>query len=266
MKNILKKIFVFTILSFFCISAYTKEKQELLFYIGITMIKPVQKLAQEFEKENNCKIKILQGGSQDLYDSIKMSKIGDIYLPGSVSYRNKNLKEGLLLDGKFVGYNKLSLVVKKGNPKNIKATLDELTNENLRVAIGNDHSGSVGNASRKVLKKKGIYKKVIFNASLLEPDSRTLTNLIIKDQVDLILNWHATTFWKINRDYVQALELDDKFSKKSKLVFNLLSTSKNKDLSRKFMEFAASKKGREVFYEYGFLNDKDLKEFDKVSF
>ncbi len=266
MGSILKKFFGFVILLFFCINSYAQEKQELLFYIGITMIKPVQELAQKFEKENNCKIKILQGGSQDLYDSIKMSKIGDIYLPGSVSYRYKHLKDGLLLEGKFVGYNKLALVVKKGNPKKIKASLDELTNGNLRVAFGDDHSGSVGNVSKKVLLKKGIYKKAILNTSLLEPDSRTLTNLIIKDQVDLILNWYATTFWGENKDYVQALELDDKFSNKSKLVFNLLSSSKNKILSKKFMDFAASSEGREVFYKYGFLNDKDLKEFDKVSF
>ena len=35
------------------------------------MVKPVDELAKNFEKTHNCKIKILQGGSQDLYDSIK---------------------------------------------------------------------------------------------------------------------------------------------------------------------------------------------------
>ncbi len=264
MKNS-RKLFVISLL--FCLSAtsYAKEK-ELLFYIGITMIKPVQELVVRFEKKYNCKIKILQGGSQDLYDSIKMSKIGDVYLPGSVVYRYKNLKDGLLQEGKFVGYNKLALVVKKGNPKNIKASLDELANEKLRVAIGNAHSGSIGNASKKSLIKKGIYKKVILNTSLLAPDSRTLIKLLKEDKVDLLLNWYATTFWKGNKEFVEALEIDDEFSNKSKLVFNILSTSKHKDLSKKFIEFAASKEGREVFYRYGFLSDDDLKNFDKVSF
>ncbi len=263
MKKILGVLFASCLL---VSNIYAKEKKELLFYIGITMIKPVQELVQKFEKENDCKIKILQGGSQDLYDSIKMSKVGDIYLPGSVSYRYKNLKDGLLLEGRFVGYNKLALVVKKGNPKKIKASLSSLTNEDLRVAIGNERSGSIGNASKKVLVKKGIYKEVMLNTSLLAPDSRNLTKLIKQNKVDLVLNWYATTFWDNNRDYVQALELDDSSSNKSKLVFNVLSTSKHKDLSKKFLDFASSARGREVFHRYGFLNDKDLKEFDKVTF
>jgi ABC-type molybdate transport system substrate-binding protein len=96
----LLKSLVATIL-FLSTFVYADTKNELLFYVGITMVKPVNELAKNFEKANNCTIKILQGGSQDLYDSIKSSQVGDLYLPGSVSYRDKFLKDGLLLDGKF---------------------------------------------------------------------------------------------------------------------------------------------------------------------
>lgn len=262
--KLLKKILV--IMMFLNTFLHAGSKNELLFYIGITMVKPVNELAMNFEKENNCKISILQGGSQDLYDSAKSSQIGDLYLPGSVSYRDKYLKDGLLLDGKFVGYNKLSLVVKKGNPKNIKASLDELINENLNVVLGNEESGSVGLASKKLLKKFGLYEKAISNAIYLVPDSRNLMNSIKNSEADLILNWNATTFWDDNKEFADALVLDDEYSQKSKLVFNLLSTSKNKDLSRKFMDYASSKEGREIFKKYGFLDDEDMRNFDKVVF
>ncbi|WP_122893090.1 molybdate ABC transporter substrate-binding protein [Arcobacter peruensis] len=247
-------------------SLYANVRNELLFYIGITMVKPVNILAKEFELSNNCKIKILQGGSQDLYDSIKSSQVGDLYLPGSLSYRNKYLKDGLLLDGKFVGYNKLSLVVKKGNPKNIKASLEELANENINVVLGNDQSSSVGKASKKILLKHKLYKKAIINAVYLASDSRNLIQAIKSSDTDLTLNWHATTYWKENKNEVEAIELDDKYTIKSKLVFNLLKTSKNKQLSKKFLEYVVSKRGKEVFKKYGFLNNDDLKNFDKVTF
>ena len=245
---------------------FANSKKELLFYVGITMVKPVSELTKEFEKTNNCSIKILQGGSHDLYSSIKSSKIGDLYLPGSVSYRNKFLKEGLLLDGKFVGFNKLSLIVKKGNPKNIKASLDELTNENLNVVLGNSESSSVGRASKNVLVKFDLYKKAILNTVSLGSDSRNLIEAIKTDKADLILNWYATSFWEGNKNFVDAIELEEKYSAKSKLVFNLLSTSKNPELSKKFMEYAASKEGRAVFKKYGFLTNQDLETFDKVTF
>ena len=245
---------------------HADSKNELLFYVGITMVKPVKELATNFEKANNCTIKILQGGSQDLYDSAKSSQVGDLYLPGSSSYRDKFIKDGLLLDGKFVGYNKLSLVVKKGNPKNVNASLEELTNEELNVVLGSEQSGSVGLASKNVLTKFGLYEKAVSNAIFLVPDSRNLINAIKNGNADLILNWHATTFWDNNKEFVEAIVLDDESSQKSKLVFNLLSSSKNKELSKRFMDYASSVEGREVFKKYGFLDDEDMKNFDKVVF
>ena len=245
---------------------HADSKNELLFYVGITMVKPVNELAKNFEKANNCTIKILQGGSQDLYDSVKSSQVGDLYLPGSVSYRDKFLKDGLLLDGKFVGYNKLSLVVKKGNPKNIKASLSELTNDKLNVVLGNEQSGSIGDATKKLLTKFDLYEKAISNAVYLVPDSRNLINTIKNGEADLTLNWYATAFWDDNKEFVEALVLDEKYSEKSKLVFNLLSTSQNKELSKKFMDYASSIEGREIFKKYGFLDDEDMKNFDKVTF
>lgn len=262
----IRKIMILLLFIFINTSVFAKEKKELLFYIGITMVKPVDVLVKNFEQTHNCKINILQGGSQDLYDSIKMSKSGDLYLPGSVSYRNKHLSEGLLLDGKFVGYNKLALIVKKGNPKNIKASLDELTNENLRVVLGNASSGSVGNATKKVLTDYGNYKEALLNAIYLAPDSRNLTKAIVENEADLIMNWYATSFWPSNIENVDALVINEEHIKKSKLVFNLLSTSKNKELAKEFMEYAASKEGREIFYKYGFLDKNDLENFEKVTF
>ena len=104
------------------------------------------------------------------------------------------------------------------------------------------------------------------NAIFLVPDSRNLINAIKNGNADLILNWHATTFWDNNKEFVEAIVLDDESSQKSKLVFNLLSSSKNKELSKRFMDYASSVEGREVFKKYGFLDDEDMKNFDKVVF
>ena len=156
--------------------------------------------------------------------------------------------------------------VKKGNPKNVKASLEELTNENLSVVLGNEQSGSVGLATKKILEKYNLYEKAIMNTTFLAADSRSLNNAIKENKADLILNWHATTFWDGNNEFVDPIILPDEYSNKSKLVFNLLKTSKNPELAKKFMDFAASEKGKEVFKEFGFLDENDLKEFDKVTF
>lgn len=102
MMRVCKVIFIFFVL--FLTFSYANTKNKLLFYVGITMVKPVNELAKNFERRYACEINILQGGSKDLY------------LSGSLNHRTKNLKDELLLDAKFIGFNKLSLGVKKGNP------------------------------------------------------------------------------------------------------------------------------------------------------
>jgi len=74
-------------------------------------------MAKIIEKKHNCVIKIIQGGSKDLYESLSYSKKGDLYLPGSTSYIKSNLKDGYLLENKYIGFNKAAIFVQKGNPK-----------------------------------------------------------------------------------------------------------------------------------------------------
>ena len=148
----------------------------------------------------------------------------------------------------------------------IENVVKQFYGEEYNVVLGNEQSGSIGDATKKLLTKFDLYEKAISNAVYLVPDSRNLINTIKNGEADLTLNWYATAFWDDNKEFVEALVLDEKYSEKSKLVFNLLSTSQNKELSKKFMDYASSIEGREIFKKYGFLDDEDMKNFDKVTF
>jgi len=232
----------------------TNSKKHLLIYCGITMVHPMQKIADIIEKQYHCKITILQGGSEDIYQSLKMSKKGDLYLPGSESYRNKHLKDGLLSDYMYVGYNQMALLVQKGNPKNIQADLDCLINPNYSVSIGNSESSSVGKQAKKILTKAGIYDKVLLNAFKVASDSRTMNNLLKDGSADVIFNWRATAFFDENKDKMDALCLEDSIASKKKLLIHLTTCSKNEDIARAFMRYAGSKEGQKIFYNFGFLD------------
>ena len=106
----------------------------------------------------------------------------------------------------------------------------------------------------------------MLNAVSLATDSRNLVNTIKDGTADLTLNWNATTYWEENINDLESIELEDQYSEKSKLVMSLLNTSKNKELTREFMNYATSKEGKMIFKKYGFLNDKDLENYDKVTF
>lgn len=259
MKYILSIIFTCSL--FF---TQAQAKKELLFYIGITMVQPIQELAKIFEEDCDCSIKILQGGSQDLYESIRMSQTGDLYLPGSISYCDRYKPEGLLIEHVKVGYNRASMMVKKGNPLAIEADLSALSNPQYKVVLGNQESGSIGNATKRILTNFGNYEEALLNSVYLAPDSRNLIRALKDGDADLILNWHATSFWPENKDEVEALLLSEKQSPKSILALTLLKTSKHPELAKKFMELAISPKGRDIFQSFGFLTEDERKELNKA--
>ncbi|MBM9521195.1 substrate-binding domain-containing protein [Desulforhopalus vacuolatus] len=248
------------------VSAKSTSKK-MLFYIGITMVRPVSILAERFEQlhtDENLEIVIVQGGSQDLYNSITSSQQGDLYLPGALSYRKNNVHEGFLTDFQFVGYNRAAIVVRKGNPKNIPANLGIFTSRDVRSILCNPESGSIGQETKNVLTEFGNCQEAFANAAFLSTDSRKLNKELRDDNADVTINWRATAFWDDNSKYLDVLPIDETYAKKKMLVFNLLSTSKYPELARQFMAYAASEGGRRVFYTYGFLNDADLENFDKV--
>jgi molybdate transport system substrate-binding protein len=230
------------------------EKKEMLIYCGSAMVVPMKELAARFEKENNCKITINQGGSEDLYKSLEYSKVGELYLPGSESYRKNHLEDGLLTEYVEVGYNQVALVVQKGNPKQIPADISVLADSKYSVVIGNADSSSIGKQSKAILSKLGNYDDVVNNVMLIAADSRTMNKTIKDKSADVILNWGATAFFTENIDYMDRIPLPDSIAPKKILQINLLSFAKEAELARKFMKYAVSVEGQEVFHKYGFLD------------
>jgi molybdate transport system substrate-binding protein len=252
-KEIVMKKFI--ILIFMTLILFAKT--ELIFYCGITMVKPMSEIAKIIEKKYNVKIKILQGGSGDLYDSLSLSKKGDLYLPGSDTYIKKHLSEGLLGYKKYIGYNQIAIFVKKNNPHKVK-NLDDLTRNDLSVSLGNPETCSMGKATNKVLKKyKGedFLYEVEDNMALYSSDSRDFNQLLKHNQVDVGLNWKATAFFPENRKYIDIVEINEKYAPKKRLVLTLLNFSKNKKIAKAFIDFSASMAGQKIMREYGFLDE-----------
>ena len=231
-----------------------KKKKELLIYCGITMIHPMSAIAEIIEKQEDCKISITKGGSGNLLKSIKINNVGDMYLPGSDSYIKTCLNEGIVTESVFVGYNKAAMMVQKGNPKKISTNLANLADKKYYVVIGNPNSGSIGKETKRILGKKGIYEQVMDNARRLTTDSKDLVHVLQNKEADLVVNWHATSTWPENRPYVDAISINEEYAPRKRLVIGLLKTSRHPDIARKFMQYAVSDKGKELFEKYGFLN------------
>jgi molybdate transport system substrate-binding protein len=236
-------------------SLFAEDMKVLKIHCGTTMKKPIKMMAQIFEKEHNCKVKVKTGGSQDLYDSLKFLKNIDLYLPGSPAYLKKYKKDEFFKNSVYIGYNKAAIFVLKGNPKNI-TDLDSLLDKDVKTILCDPDSGSIGKNSKKVLVKykgKKFYEKAYDRTKLLATDSKDINHALEDGEVDMAINWRATYFFCKMQKYVDIIDIDERFAPKKKLMLTLLSFSKEPDLAKEFMTFASSDKGKAIMKEYGFL-------------
>nr|WP_172959735.1 substrate-binding domain-containing protein [Thiomicrorhabdus aquaedulcis] len=120
-------------------------------FSGITMVKPLQKIATEFEQRTGIKVEIQQGATGLIYKTLVMDRQGDVFFPGSerLRLRDQDHPDNIFGEHVFVGYNRLAIMVPKGNPKNLSNDLHQLTNPNLSVVLATVNSGTVGQESKK---------------------------------------------------------------------------------------------------------------------
>lgn len=237
---------------------HAQARTELLLYCGITMVRPMTEIAKNFEQRENVKITIAQGGSEDLFQSVKKNGVGDWYLPGEPSYYEKHLKDGLFGGYLTVGYNQIGLMVAKGNPKQVKPDPRELLRKDLVAIVGNAESGSAGQAAKQILDELGIYPAVMKQVAFLAPDSRSIVNAMKKGEADVSLNWRAVAFFPDNASKVDMIDLDPKLATPQALLLIQLKSSRYEEVGKRFMAYAAGDEGQAIFRKWGFLDNKTL--------
>jgi molybdate transport system substrate-binding protein len=232
------------------------ETPSLLIYCGITMVRPITEMGQVFEQKTGIKVTVTQGGSEDMYRSLKTSAKGDLYLPGEPNFRAKYLPEGLLGDHANIGFNQAALFVEKGNPKNIKADVKELLRSDISVTLSNVEQGSIGQETRRILTEAGIFDAAMSQASAIMPDSRTINISLKKKETDVSINWRTTAFFPDNKPHIDIIDLPISVAVPQALLLNALTFSTQPVAAKQFIDFATSDEGQAIMRKHGFLDAK----------
>lgn len=252
-----KIIFYFTLLSMLltagCRNAEeAAPRKELLIYCGITMIRPMQEIAQIIEQKHNCTIKITKQGSGALLRSIEANMVGDLFLAGLEPYMKTCMEKGWVKETVHVGYNRAALIVQKGNPLGITADVNNLLDKKYRVVLGSAENSSIGKETERILSRIAIYQQALENALYLTADSKGMVQALKEQKADLVLNWYATSLWEENKPFMEALQLDEDMAPPHKLILGLLTFSPYPDIARSFLDLAGSEQGKKIFADHGF--------------
>jgi len=238
-------------------SLFAKDKETVLIYCGITMVNPVKEISTILEKELDVKIVMTQGGSADLFNALKTSNTGDIYIPGEERYIKDYSPQGYFEDYmKYIGYNQAAIFVQKGNPSKVQ-NLKDLLRTDISTMLCDYNTGSIGKMTKTILENYGgkkFFEDAYLNAVEVGTDSRNINAALNKKSVDMSINWKSTVTFVENVGTIDVVEIDEKYAPKMHIPAILLKSSKNKDIAKKIIDYMASKNGQAIMKKYGFVD------------
>ncbi len=226
-----------------------KNKPKLMFYCAAGMKPPVSKIVKQYEKEYGVEVMVQYGGSGTLLSNLRVVKNGDLYLAADKSYIQKAQEYGLIDEVMDVARLTPVLIVKKGNPENIKS-LKDLLRKDVKVCIANPSAASIGRLTKKMLEENGIWDKVQENIKVLKPTVNEVANDVKIGSVDVGIVWDATGNQYGDLENISVPEFND-FTQTVSLA--ILKSTKNATAALKFGRYLTARdRGLKVFKEFNY--------------
>ncbi len=225
-------------------------QEELLIFCGGGLRPPIAELAGAFAKENKVEVLIDYAGAEVLISKARLSKRGDIYIPGDKGYVDFAATNGLIIAQKSVCYFVPTIFVQKGNPKEIKS-LKDLIRPKIKLGLGNPQYIPIGRKSKNIFRNNSIaWDDVEAN---LKFQSATVNELCLQIQaksLDAVIVWDAVAH--SYSKYGDLITIPHKQNVVSTVDAGILRFTDNRELADKFVSFLRSEDGRGVFRKHNY--------------
>lgn len=222
-----------------------------LLYCGAGIKPPVAELVEQFRREHGVRIVCDYRGSEVLLSSVTLTGKGDLYMPGDVHYVELAEKGGLVASRKTVCYFVPVILVRRGNPKNVR-TLEDLTRDDVKVGLGDPQFCAIGRTSSKIFEKNGIPEdnvKVAFRS----PTVNELGNHIELGSLDAVIIWGAVAAYVGDQGEIVRIPAEQNVV--STVAVGVLKSSRHPELAAKFVDFITSERGQEVFRKHHYTTN-----------
>ncbi|MBT3380433.1 MAG: molybdate ABC transporter substrate-binding protein [Lentisphaerae bacterium] len=224
----------------------------LFVYCGAGIRPAFEPMREEFTRTTGIPVQVTYAGSGCLLSMLTFARSGDLYIPGERYYAEQARLAGHTEDDTVVARFVPVVMVRKGNPKDIRSLAD-LARPDVRVGIGQTKTVACGMVAQQVLEKAGLWKQVKANIDAQGAYTGTaveLTNAIALNALDAAINWDAMAF--LGRDEVDLLVIPEEKNQDVQIPASVLTWSQNRGGANKFLEFAASPAGQRHFEQHGY--------------
>ncbi len=230
-----------------CTSTDSAENKTLLVYCGAGMKEPMEEIAELFKEREGITIEYTYGGSAQMLSQIELYQTGDAYMPGALAYIQSAMDKGFIDKSEKVIYHVITIIVPKGNPANI-TSLEDLAKPGVRVAIGEPTGPAIGQGTKKMLEKDGLWEAVSANVVVKSATVNELLVYVAMKQADAALVYEDL----YNPEAMDKIDIPKEQGKVDIVPIGTLKFSTNKEDAEKFLNFVASAEGKAIFAKHGF--------------
>jgi len=237
---------VAALVSLALLTAGCKPQERLVLYCGAGIRPAAAEIVEKFQDRYGIPVECDYAGSEVLISRIKLSGIGDLYMPGDVHYVDQAEEEGLIRTKTTACYFIPVILVQKGNPKNIRSLAD-LTRPGVTVGLGDPKACAIGRKCTKIFEKNGIDEDDI-DVQFRSLTVNDLGNPIKLKNLDAVIVWDAVAAYFDDDGDVVPIPPEQNVI--STVAVAVLNCSTRPELAEKLADFITSEPGREVFRKH----------------
>jgi molybdate transport system substrate-binding protein len=226
------------------------EAKKLLLYCAAGIRPAVKQIVETFGHEHGVKIVTNYAGSEVLLSTIKLARQGDLYMPGDKYYVEQARQEGMILSQRSVCYWVPTILVQKGNPKNITG-LEDLLQRGLKLGLGDANVCAIGRTTKQLFTKNNIaWDEVEKNLKFQSLTVNELGMQIQAKSLDAVIVWDAMA--RYYSDYGDQVPIAREKNVLSTVDVGVLKFTKHRKLAEKFVDFLVSEQGQGIFEKHNY--------------
>ena len=209
----------------------------------------MEAIKADYEDETGRSIEVQYGPSQSLLSSIEVSGTGDLFLPADDSYLDMARKKGLVDEVIFIARQQGVVVVRKGNPRNIR-DFSDLLKRDLRFVQANPDAAAIGKVSRSVLQKQKLWESLNDATTAYRTTVNEVANDVLVGAADAGIVYDAVLHTYPDLEFVELPELHGVVSE---VAIGVVSASRRSQQCLHFARYlSAANRGLKRYAEFGF--------------
>ncbi|HNW30181.1 MAG TPA: substrate-binding domain-containing protein [Spirochaetota bacterium] len=244
------KMYISALILIFAIISNAHAKTDLMVYGSHRLDSPLKKIIAAFEKENNVTLKSDFGcGAPKLIPKLKAKQDGDVLILGEDTELNLARKSGLVDSSSTVAWNPFVIVVKKGNPLNVKSPADL---KKAHLNLPQPGSGCASRLSDSIVSMWGLSEAASKAERLDRGCKSTLgSEMVARGESD------ATFTWRIVAAPVKGIDMIpiEKAKGAPCECFGIvLKGARNPALAKKFVDYLKGPRAQTIFRDAGMMD------------